>query len=72
MPSKALQLELLAHRSRDRPMRLVATVEEHRERVGWAWVVVGCCTSIISRPVTNMTQTLRQSTMLPALMLLDP
>jgi hypothetical protein len=73
MPSKALELlELLARRSRDRQMRLVATVEGHRERVEWAWVVVSCCTSKISHPGTNAIQILLQYTMLPALMLLDP
>jgi hypothetical protein len=72
MFSKALELELPARPSRDNSMRLVATAEGHRERVGWAWEVVSCCISKISHTCTNTIQTLLQSTMLPALILLDP
>jgi hypothetical protein len=43
MHSKVLELELPAHRSRDKSMRLVVMVEGHRERAVWAAWVVCCC-----------------------------
>jgi hypothetical protein len=72
MLSKALELELPARPSRDKSMRLVARAEGHRERAGWVWEVVSCCTSKNSQTCTDAIQILRQSTMLPALILLDP